>query len=330
MKMKGINMVTKCVKRLLPFYLFTFLPLSAAAQYNNSGISAGFFDASEETTINFSNFHLPPLAVLFENAKQSPRVLSLEKARELAQAEVAKQKRHIFSYITGHASYSYGKTDMWGQNSSSYNLVLQQYQGSEQSYWNVGVNLAVPLEDILDLTAAVKRKRLEADIAMYNTDLEYENVKKEIASLFIKITNGLVTLKTAGEAAAAYQGAGALNLEDFHQGNMSIEDYAWTKKHELAEVQSYQDIQTEVTTDIITLEILSHTPILTNTTTEITLDSGDQKTEKQIRKENKAIDKQIRKTAAAEEKRYAEMEKAEKKAQEKAAKLAKKAEKKNK
>ena len=330
MKIIANRMVTKWAKRFLPFYLLTFLPLSASAQYNESGISAGFFDSSEEKTINFSNFHLPPLAVLFENAKQSPRILTLEKAQALAKAEVAKQKRHIFSYVTGHASYSYGKTDMWGQSSTSYNMVLQQFQGREQSYWNVGVNLAVPLEDILDLTAAVKRKRLEADIAMYKKDQEYEDLKKEIATLFIKITNDLVTLKTAGEAAAAYQGAGALNMEDFHQGNMTIEDYAWTKMHELGNVKSYQDMQTVITTDIITLEILTHTPILTNTTTEITLDSGDHKTEKQIRKENKAIDKQIRKTAAAEEKRYAQMEKAEQKAQEKAAKLAKKAEKNNK
>ncbi|MBE6259931.1 MAG: TolC family protein [Prevotella sp.] len=330
MKIIRNNMVIKCAKRFLPFYLFTFLPLAASAQYNNSGISAGFFDSSEESTINFSNFHLPPLAVLFENAKQNPNILSLEKAQELAKAEVAKQKRHIFSYVTGHASYAYGKTDMWGQSSSSYNMVLQQFQGSEQSYWNVGVNLAVPLEDILDLTAAVKRKKLEADIAMYSKDQAYDELKRQIATLFIKITNALVTLKTAGEAAAAYQGAGALNLEDFHQGNMSIEDYAWVKQHEMGNVQAYQSMQTDITTDIITLELLSHTPILTNTTTEITLDSGDQKTEKQIRKENKAIDKQIRKTAKAEEKRYAEMEKAEQKAQEKAAKLAKKAEKKNK
>ena len=330
MKINVNHMVTRCVKRFLPFYLFTFLPLAVSAQYNNSGISAGFFDSSEESTINFSNFHLPPLAVLFENAKQSPQILSLETAHALAKAEVAKQKRHIFSYVTGHASYSYGKTDMWGQSSSSYNMVLQQFQGSEQNYWNVGVNVAVPLEDILDLTAAVKRKRLEADRAMYQKDQAFDELKKQIATLFIKITNSLVTLKTAGEAAAIYQGAGALNLEDFHQGNMSIEDFAWTKEHELGNVSSYQSMQTAITTDIITLEILSHTPILTNTTTEITLDSGDQKTEKQIRKENKAIDKQIRKTAAAEEKRYAEMEKAEQKAQEKAAKQAKKTEKKNK
>ena len=320
----------KDFRRYLLITTAIVLGSASYAQYNNSGISAGFFDSSENSTINFSNFHLPPLAVLFENAKQSPRILTLEKAQELAKAEVAKQKRHIFSYIHGHASYSYGKTDMWGQGSESYSTVLKQYQGREQSYWNVGVNLAIPLEDILDLAGSVKRKRLEVDMAMYKKDQEYENIKKEIGTLYVKITNSLVTLKTAGEGAAIYQGAGALNLEDFHQGNMSIEDFAWTKQHELGVVQTYQNLQTTITTDIITLEILSHTPILTNTTTEITLDSGDRKTEKQIRKENKALDKKIRKTAAAEEKKYAKMEAAEKKAQEKAAKEAAKAAKKNK
>lgn len=318
------------LKRYILSMTVAALGATAFAQYNNSGISAGFFDSSENSTINFSNFHLPPLAVLFENAKQSPRILTLEKAQELAKAEVAKQKRHIFSYITGHASYSYGKTDMWGTGSNTYSTIYKQFQGSEQSYWNVGVNLAVPLEDILDLAGSVKRKRLEVDMAMYNKDLEFEKIKQEIATLYIKITNGLVALKTAGEAAAIYQGAGALNLEDFHQGNMTIEDFAWNKMHELSVVQSYENMQTTITTDIITLEILSHTPILTNTTTEITLDSGDQKSEKQLKKESKALDKKIRKTAAAEEKKYAKMEQAEKKAQEKAAKEAAKAQKKNK
>jgi len=318
----------KDFKRYLLFIAAVVGSTTAFAQYNESGISAGFFDSSEESTINFSNFHLPPLAVLLENAKQNPKILSLEKAQELAKAEVAKQKRHIFSYIQGHASYSYGKSDMWGQGSSAYTTILKQYQGSEQSYWNVGVSLAVPLEDILDLPGSVKRKRLEAEKAMYQKDEAFDNLKTQITTLFIKITNSLVTLKTAGEAAAAYQGAGALNLEDFHQGNMSIEDYAWTKKNELGEVSSYQNMQTTIITDIITLEILSHTPILTNTTTEITLDSGDGLTEKQIRKQNKKVEKQIRKTAKAEEKKYAKMEAAEKKAQEKAAKEAAKAAKK--
>jgi len=316
-------MVSKCVKRFLPFYLFAFLPLSASAQYNNSGISAGFFDSSENSTINFSTFHLPPLGVLYENAKQNPQILSLAKAQEIAQAEVSKQKRHIFSYVTGHASYSYGKTDMWGQGSTAYNMILQQYQGSTQSYWNVGVNLAVPLEDILDLSASVKRKRLLVDKARIDKDLAFDELKLQIATLYIRITNNLVALKTSSEAAAIYQGAGALNQEDFHQGNMSIEDFAYTKMREVGTVQGYQSLQTQITTDIITLELLTHTPILTNTTTDITLED-EQLSEKEIRKANKTVEKMIKKTAAADEKRYRQMEEAEKKAQKKAAKAQKK------
>ena len=298
--------------------LFTTILAATAtvsyAQYQNSGISAGFFDSSENSTINFSTFHLPPLAVLYENAKQNPQILSLAKAQEIAQAEVEKQKRHIFSYVYGHASYSYGKTDMWGNNSSTQSYTtIYQFQGNEQSYWNVGVNVSVPLEDILDLRASVKRKRLEVDKARIAKDLAFDELKKEIASLYIKITNNLVTLKTVSEGAAIYQGAGALNQEDFHQGNMTIENFAYTKMYEANVVSNYQSLQTSITTDIITLELLTHTPILTNTTTDITLDDIKM-TDKEVRKQNREVAKNIQKTAAEEEKRYRKMEEAELKA----------------
>lgn len=299
--------------------------VSYAQSFDDSGIAAGFFDSSAEKTINFSEFHLPPLAVLFENAKSTPQVMSLQKAQEIAEAEVAKQKRHIFSYLTGHASYSYGVSDMWGQSSSSYyTLQMMQFNGQEQSYWNVGVNLAVPVEDILDLGAAVKRKKLEVDQAIYNKDYQYDQLKLQIATLYTSITNNLIALKTASENAAMYQGAGNLNLEDFHNGNMSIGDFAETKLREDAAVSKYQSLQTEIITEILTLEILTHTPILTNSTTEITLDKNIQKSEKQLAKENKAVEKRIKKAAEDEEKKLKALEKAEAKAQKAAKKATKK------
>ena len=307
------------IRNILFTIIFAAVATASYAQYDNSGISAGFFDSSETNTINFSTFRLPPLSVLYENAKQNPNILSLNKAQEIAQAEVAKQKRHIFSYIQGHASYSYGKTDMWGNNSTTQSYTtIYQFQGNEQSYWNVGVNLSVPLEDILDLTASVKRKRLEVDKVRIDKDIAFDELKKEIGSLYIKITNNLVTLKTLSEGAAIYQGAGALNQEQFHQGNMNIEDFAYTKLHEVDVVKQYQTLQTTITTDIITLEILTHTPILTNTTTDITLDD-DQLSEKDIRKQNRQVAKNIKKAAAEEDKRYKMLEQAEKKALRKAA-----------
>lgn len=308
---------------LIPLLLSTFVGTSYA-QFNESGISAGFFDSSEEKDINFSEFHLPPLAVLFENAKSTPQIMSLAKAQQLAEAEVAKQKRHIFSYVTGHASYSYGVSDMWGNSSSSYNMRIMQFQGSEQKYWNVGVNLAVPVEDILDLAPAIKRKRLEAEQAQLQKDIAYDKLKLEIATLFVKINNDLTLLKTASENAAIYQGAGSLNLEDFHNGNMSIEGFAETKARENQAVAAYQSLQTSIITDILTLEILTHTPIITNSTTEITLDSNVHKTEKQLAKENKAVEKRIKKAVKEEEKKEEQLKKEEEKAAKAEAKEAKK------
>lgn len=308
---------------LIPLLLSTFVSTSYA-QFNESGISAGFFDSSEEKDINFSEFHLPPLAVLFENAKSTPQIMSLAKAQQLAEAEVAKQKRHIFSYVTGHASYSYGVSDMWGNSSSSYNMRIMQFQGSEQKYWNIGVNLAVPVEDILDLAPAIKRKRLEAEQAQLQKDIAYDKLKLEIATLFVKINNDLTQLKTASENAAIYQGAGSLNLEDFHNGNMSIEGFAETKARENQAVAAYQSLQTSIITDILTLEILTHTPIITNSTTEITLDSNVHKTEKQLAKENKAVEKRIKKAVKEEEKKEEQLKKEEEKAAKAEAKEAKK------
>ena len=281
----------------------------AQETFDDSGISAGFFDSSFSKDINFSDFHLPPLGVLFENAKANPNILQMAKLQEIAEAEVKKQKKHIFSYIMGHASYSYGKTDMWGNNSSTYSTMIYQFQGSVQNYWNVGVNLSVPLEDILDLGHSVKRKRLLVEEAQIKKDAAYDQLKLEIVTLYIRITNNLSALKTAGVSAAIYQGSNQLEEEDFHQGNRDISDYAYSSLRGQNAVNTYQGLLTQITTDIVTLEILSHTPILTNTTTEITLDSNIKKSEKQIRKENKAMDKKIKRQIEEQEKRMNDMQK---------------------
>lgn len=319
------------MRNLRTFILICVSALSSTATmaqetFDDSGISAGFFDSSFSRDINFSDFHLPPLGVLFENAKSNPNILQMAKVQEIAEAEVKKQKKHIFSYIMGHASYSYGKTDMWGNNSSTYSTMIYQFQGSVQNYWNVGVNLSVPLEDILDLGHSVKRKRLLVEEAQIKKDAAYDQLKLEIVTLYIRITNNLSALKTAGVSAAIYQGSNQLEEEDFHQGNRDIADYAYSSLRGQNAVNTYQGLLTQITTDIVTLEILSHTPILTNTTTEITLDKTVKKSEKQIRKENKAMDKKIKRQAEEQEKRMHEILKTERSKEKKEAKKAQSAE----
>ena len=314
-------------KVALSILLSAFCVGTWAQTADDSGISAGFFDSSEESDLNFSEFKLPPLSVLFENAKQNPDILLLAKRQDIAQADVVKQKKHIFSYVSGHASASYGLSDIWsGSQGTGYGTgMVWQPHTSEQSYWNIGVNVSVPLEDILDLSHAVKRKRLLVEEAQIQKDAAYDQLKLQIVTLYIRITNNLTALKTAGENAAAYQGASSLNEVEFHHGNMEMEDYAYTGLRGQGAVDTYQALLTQITTDIVTLEILTHTPIITNTTTDITLDSSFEKSKKQIAKENKAVEKRIKKTVKEEIK----LEKEQAKQEAKAAKEAEKEEKTN-
>lgn len=303
-------------KVALSILLSAFCVSTWAQSADDSGISAGFFDSSNEKDISFSEFKLPPLSVLFENAKQNPDILLLAKRQEIAQAEVTKQKKHIFSYVSGNASASYGLTDIWsGAQGTGYGSgMVWQPHSSEQSFWNVGVNVSVPLEDILDLGHAVKRKRLVVEEAQITKDAAYDQLKLQIVTLYIKITNNLTALKTAGENAAAYQGAASLNEVEFHHGNMEIENYASTGLYGQSAVGTYQSLLTQITTDIVTLEILTHTPIITNTTTDITLDSSFEKSSKQIAKENKEVEKRIKKAVKEEMKLEREQEKQDAKA----------------
>jgi hypothetical protein len=127
-----------------------------------------------------------------------------------------------------------------------------------------------------------------------------------------------------GEAAAIYQGAGLLNQEQFHQGEMEIQDFAYTKLHETDVVSRYQAQQNEILTNIITMEILTHTPIITNTTTEVTLEGTVTKTQRQLDREKKALEKRIRRENLEEQKRLEELEKAEREAKRIAEREAKK------
>jgi hypothetical protein len=72
------------------------------------------------------------------------------------------------------------------------------------------------------------------------------------------------------------------------------------------------------------LEILTHTPIITNTTTEITLEGKITKSQRELEREKRALEKCIKRENEEEQKKIAKLEKAERDAKRKAEREAKK------
>mgnify|MGYP006388400369 CR=1 FL=1 len=57
----------------------------------------------------------------------------------------------------------------------------------------------------------------------------------------------------------------------FRNNQATITDLADVRRYENDAVKSYQLIQSQISTDIILLEIMTHTPIITNTISETQL-----------------------------------------------------------
>lgn len=231
---------------------------------NDNQIQAGFFDSNTLSGIDYSEFQLPPLGTLFENAKSTPSIELLEKERQLAEKLLSKEKRAFLSYFYLHANYSYGNTTSTATATDISTPLYTFSNGTESHYWNVGASVNVGLESLFDLGGRVKRQRIAVEKATIQKEIEFDKLKQEIATIYVRITNNLISLKTAAENAATYRGAGLMSEQQFLNNQMTIQQVAEVRRWENSAVQSYQTIQSQISTDIILLEIMTHTPIITN------------------------------------------------------------------
>ncbi len=214
--------------------------------------------------IDYENIQLPPLSELFENARETAPMELLEKKALLERKLVEKEKRSWLSFFNAHGSYTYGMLDNYASSSDVLTPIYYQYSGTEQHYWNVGGSVSIPLETLFDLGGKVRRQKINADIAELEKEQQFQLLKQQIVTLYVKITNNLIALQSASENAAAYRGAGLIAEQRFRNNQMDVTALADVKRFENGASQTYQDIMTQITTDILILEILTNTPIITN------------------------------------------------------------------
>ncbi len=214
--------------------------------------------------IDYENIQLPPLSELFENARETAPIELLEKKALLERKLVQKEKRSWLSFFSAHGNYTYGMLDNYASSSDVLTPIYYQYTGTEQHYWNVGGSVSIPIETLADLGGKVRRQKINAEIAELEKEQQFQQLKQQIVTIYVRITNNLVALQSASENAAAYRGAGLIAEQRFRNNQMDVTALADVKRFENMASQTYQDIMTQITTDILILEILTNTPIITN------------------------------------------------------------------
>ena len=213
--------------------------------------------------VDFATLQLPPLSVLYANATSNPTVKMMEKERQLQKKLLSKEKRSWLSFFSARAGYSHGVTDNFGTITDVTTPIFYQYTGVEQDYWNVGGNVNIPLETLFDLGGKVKRQRIVAERAEYAKEQAYNQVKQEIAHLYVSILSNIETLKRSAEHLALYRGASAVAEQDYRNRRGTIAELAEIKRREFEANKSYEELRASINEQLLVLEIISHTPILT-------------------------------------------------------------------
>ena len=213
--------------------------------------------------VDFATLQLPPLSVLYANATSNPTVKMMEKERQLQKKLLSKEKRSWLSFFSARAGNSHGVTDNFGTITDVTTPIFYQYTGVEQDYWNVGGNVNIPLETLFDLGGKVKRQRIVAERAEYAKEQAYNQVKQEIAHLYVSILSNIETLKRSAEHLALYRGASAVAEQDYRNRRGTIAELAEIKRREFEANKSYEELRASINEQLLVLEIISHTPILT-------------------------------------------------------------------
>lgn len=223
--------------------------------------------------VDFATLQLPPLSVLYANATSNPTVKMMEKERQLQKKLLAKEKRSWLSFFTARAGYTHGVTDNYGTITDVTTPIFYQYSGVEQDYWNVGGNVNIPLETLFDLGGKVKRQRIIAEKAEYAKEQAYDQVKQQIAHLYVNILSNIETLKRSAEHLAIYKGATAMAEQDYRNRRGTISELAELKRKEFEANKSYEELRASINEQLLVLEIISHTPILTTINETTTLEN---------------------------------------------------------
>lgn len=251
----------KVMKKILGVFLIIFSILACS-----TSLSAQEQQEEKDITImtlnDYISLKLPPLSVLYENAKGAPSIQFLAKQKQLQEKLLSKEKRAWLQFFSAKAGYAYGKTDNYGSLSDVSTPIFYQYTGVAQHYYNAGANINIPFEELLDLGGKIKRQKIAVEAAELQKQDAFNQLKMQIAQLYVEILSSISTLKVATEAVSLVQGEYQLAENSFRNGTVKAQTLTEIKKRQVDLNKLYEEIRTKLNTSLFQLEILTNTPII--------------------------------------------------------------------
>ncbi len=243
----------------LLLFLFLSVSLYSVAQDTDEDI-----DILELTDEDYFKIKLPPLPLLFENAKRSSNVKFFDIRQKANTSMLRTEKRDWLKYFKLVAGYQYGVMSDNSYLANQTTPQVSQVSGSKQSWYNVGISVSVPFDDLFDRNNRVKRRKLEMEATAAETERWYDEQKIRIIQAYTLSLQFLTVLKAKSETMVLASAQYKIAESDFINGKIDAADLSARKSVESDAIVNYAQTKASLNMYLLQLEVLSNTKIINN------------------------------------------------------------------
>ena len=242
---------------LLLSVLFQFIILQTVDLQGQTNL-----DLSQFSLVDYKKISLPPLDILFENAKNNPMYKLAEVKEQIEINNLHKERKAWLNYLSIRGSYQYG---MFGNESTYtdvYTPVYFNYSTAAQNSYSVGAGISIPLDHLFDLKGRTKRQKMLVQSASLEKELKFEELKKEIIVLFSNALSQLNVLKLRSESLVITSAQYEIAEKNFANGTIDSGELSLEKQRQTTSLELYENTKAELTKNLLILETITQTPIL--------------------------------------------------------------------
>jgi hypothetical protein len=234
------------MKKSFGFLFVFFLSISLVAQTYNE-------------IDEYARIDLPPLSVLFENASNAASVEYYSSLKKEEESALSSEKKNWLKYLRVEGLYRYGINAVQSMDGGNAIIVPKK---DPQDWYNVGVSLSIPLDDLFDRRNKVKRQRIRIQSIESQETIAYEQLKMDIINLYTQTKNELDVLKLKVESLTFAKSNYKQSEIDFVNNKITAQDLSAQKELYNNALMNYLNTKYAIENLLLRLEIVSQTNII--------------------------------------------------------------------
>lgn len=241
------------------YFILVLLYISTSV---TKGVAQEITDKTRLDLSNINNIDIPPLDVLFENAKNSPIYEMADVKAQIERKLLAKEKRSFLGFFSLRGSYQYG---MFGNEATYTDVAIAPYltySTQAQNGYTIGAGVNIPLDDLFDLKSRITRQKLTMKSAELEREIKYDEIKKNIIEMYAMATSQIEVLKMRSESLVLATLQYEISEKNFANGTIDSSELSIDKERQSEAREAFEKSKFELTKSLMILEVISRTPII--------------------------------------------------------------------